>query len=95
VGASVEALFNVNAEDAPYVPEGEIGPGEDTRVNAKVSVTSKLFEDISVRFGFTAKYDHAPAPLPNVAGLPIDPGNPILAETLDTITDVTVIVNFL
>jgi hypothetical protein len=95
ISASAEALFNVNTEDAPYLPEGEVGPGEDTRVIGKLALTSKLYSDISVRLGFSAKFDNAPAPLAGFAGLPFDSAVPPLTEKLDTVTELSVIVNFL
>jgi hypothetical protein len=96
LSASLETQLNLNAEDAPYLGAGEeIAPFEDTRVIAKLAVTSALAGDISVRFGFTAKYDQAPAPLAKIAGFPTDALRPPLAETLDTTTELQLIVNFL
>jgi len=87
---SVESLHNVNTLDAPG---GEVGPFEDTRVNAMVAISTKLFENLSFRFSFTAKYDHAPAPRPPFA-LPFATGYTPLAEELDTKTEATLIYNF-
>lgn len=82
VDSSVEALFNVNA-----LGNG-VEPFEDTRLNGRVGLTTKLFEDISLRLGFEARYDHAPATI-------VLMGVPYEAEKLDTKTDVSLIVNFL
>lgn len=58
--ASVEALLNVNSLDTPT---GEASAGEDTRVNAKIGVTSKLSESLSFNTSIEVKFDNRPAPL--------------------------------
>jgi hypothetical protein len=88
---SVESLHNVNTLDAPG---GEVGAFEDTRVNATMAITTKLFENLSFRFSFTAKYDHAPAPRPPF-GTPYAADYVPLAEELDTKTEATLIYSFL
>ena len=57
--ASGEALFNVNevAIDGRAEPAGAF---EDTRLNGKIGLSTKLFENISFRFGVEARYDNAP-----------------------------------
>ncbi len=94
VDASVEALFNVNElDDSPT--EGEtIDRFEDNRVLSKLALTTKMYENVSFRFGFEARYDNAPSPRPPLA-LPYAPGFAPLAEELDTKTEATLIVNFL
>jgi hypothetical protein len=89
--ANIEALFNLNSETGPT---GEIDPFEDTRLTAKAALTTKLFSRVSFRFSFTAKYDNAPAPLPTF-GAPYDPGFIPLADKLDAITEVALIVSFI
>lgn len=89
--ASVEALVNVNKLDTP---SGQIGRFEDVRVNSKAELTTKLWEDVSFSFSFTAKWDAAPAPLAPFA-LPYAPGFVPLADELDTITKATLIINLL
>ena len=88
---SLEALFNVNTLDTA---SGEIGPVEDTRLVAKIAITTKVFENINFRFGFTASYDHAPAAR-KAFPVPYAPGFVPLADELDTKTEATLIVNFL
>lgn len=58
--ASVEALMNLNSLDTPT---GEAGTGEDTRVNSKVGVTSKLTDSLSFSTSLDVKFDNRPAPL--------------------------------
>lgn len=80
--ASAEGLFNVNQTSA------EIDAFEDIRLFGKVGVTTKLLTDISLRVGFEARFDNAPATLVFMA-LPYE------AEKLDTKADASIIVNFL
>ena len=91
VNASTEVLVNVNSLDQPG---GEVDPLEDTRVASKLEIATKLHDKISFSFGFTAKYDNAPAPLPTF-GLPFADGFVPLADELDTITKASLIINFL
>ncbi|WP_428267090.1 DUF481 domain-containing protein [Haliangium sp.] len=80
--ASVEGLFNVNRLS------DEVGAFEDTRVTGKLGLSAKVFEDISLRFGFEARFDNAPSTL-TLGGVSYT------ADELDTKTEATVIVNFL
>jgi putative salt-induced outer membrane protein len=57
---SVEALMNVNSLDTPT---GEASAGEDTRVNGKLGVTSKLSASLSFNTSIDVKFDNRPAPL--------------------------------
>ncbi len=91
VTGSVESLHNVNTLGSG---DSEVGPFEDTRINGLVALTTKLFENLSFRFSFTVKYDHAPAPRPPF-DLPFADGYSPLAETTDTKTEATLIYNFL
>jgi hypothetical protein len=95
VAASVDTQVNLNSEDAPYLMAGTIDAGDDTRVTAKAAVTTKLKWNMSLRFSFNARYDHAPAPLAKIAGVDFDGMFPPLAETLDTTTELSLIVNIL
>tara|TARA_R110002096_G_scaffold143328_3_gene299188 strand:+ start:50878 stop:51807 length:930 start_codon:yes stop_codon:yes gene_type:complete len=91
--ASVEGLFNVNELDVPTRDE-DVGRFKDARINTQLALTTKLFEDISFRFGFLAKYDNVPSPLPAFA-TPFAPGYTPEAQKLDTKAEATLIVNFL
>lgn len=90
VEGAVEVLSNLNPLDTAT---GEVGPIEDTRVNGTLAITTTLYENIGFRFGFSAKYDRAPAPRP--FALPYQDGYVLLADTLDTKTEATLIINFL
>ena len=91
VDGSVEALFNVNEY---ATPAGEIDRFQDNRVTSKMSITTKMFGDLSFRFAFEARYDNAPSPRPPFA-IPYAPGFAPLAEPLDTKTEASLIYNFL
>jgi len=75
VEASLEALTNLNHEDLTTREDGGLGPlvsadlGEDTRVNAKTSISAKIGKNLAVQTSIEMKYDHRPAPLaiPNLA----------------------------
>jgi len=88
---NVEALFNLNDETGPT---GNISPFSDARVTAKAALTTKLFSQVSFRFTFTAKYDNEPAPLAAFA-LPYDAGFVPLADKLDAITEIALIVSII
>ncbi len=91
IDASTEALFNVNKLDTPT---GEAGRLEDARVTSKIALSTTLYDDISLRLGFTALYDNVPSPLA-AFGLPFEAGYVPEAEKLDTKTEATLIVSFL
>ncbi|HEY4394506.1 MAG TPA: DUF481 domain-containing protein [Polyangia bacterium] len=102
ISASFEALFNLNKEsNALNVSTGMPGVDafHDTRLNAKVGLTTTLFAKLSIGFGFTLKYDQNPAPLPippgSLAGATFDTGFQPFAEKVDTLTEATLIYTFL
>lgn len=102
VTASVEALFNLNKEGKAI--DAKTGnPGvkafKDTRVNAKVGLSTNLWKSLSFGFGFTFKYDQNPAPRPVPAGAggaswPTDYWSLAYARTWDTLTEATFIYTF-
>ncbi|GAB4513186.1 MAG: hypothetical protein Tsb0020_31360 [Haliangiales bacterium] len=88
IDAAVEGLFNVNGID---LPDGsgrgvtiDVEAFEDTRFNGKLGISTKLFENISFRFGFEARFDNAPS---YRAGVKV--------KTLDTKTEASIIVTLL
>jgi len=89
--ASLEGLFNVNELDTPTGPADRF---EDSRLTGKLALTTKLFEDISFRFGFEARYDNVPSALPTFS-TPFEAGLVPEADKLDTKTEATLIINFL
>lgn len=95
--AEAEALFNLNPVSngvlAGLRGEEDTGSFEDTRVNGSTSLTTKILADISFRFAFGFKWDNAPAPLPQIGGLPFT--NPKEADELDTTVEASLILNFL
>lgn len=97
---SIEALFNLNKEDAldAAAKDGSKGVGafKDTRLIGKLGLTTLLRKSLSLGIGFTVKYDQNPALWPPVSGAP--PVNPALwpfADKVDTLTDATLIYTFL
>ena len=73
-------------------PEGKTGVAafEDNRITSKVGLSTKLSSSVSFRFGFTLKYDQAPAPI--AAGpIPFGPAGMFtpLSEKTDTITAIS------
>jgi hypothetical protein len=92
LGAEIEVLCNMNELDAGggYIAS----PFEDTRVNAKILLNTRLWKRLSFRFSFTARYDNVPAPRPPL-DLPFTAGFLPRAEKLDTLTDASLIFSFL
>jgi hypothetical protein len=99
---SIEALFNLNAEDkALNVNTGMPGVEalHDTRILGKAGLTTTLAKRLSIGFTFTLKYDQNPAALPVPAGTPTGVGfasgfTPF-AEKIDTLVEATLIYTFL
>ncbi|HEY8923189.1 MAG TPA: DUF481 domain-containing protein [Polyangia bacterium] len=98
---SVEALFNLNKEEAYDARDitgntKGVGAFKDTRVIGKLGLTTTLHKSLSLGIGFTLKYDQNPAPIPLVGGaskyamdfLPF-------ADKVDTLTEATLIYTFL
>jgi len=102
VTASVEALFNLNKENkAINVNDGNPGVKafKDTRVNAKVGLSTNLWKSLSFGFTFALKYDQNPAPRPIPKGAPagasFTAGDPLsFADKVDTLTEATLIYTF-
>jgi len=103
VTASVEALFNLNKEGkAINAKTGNTGVDafKDTRVNAKIGLSTNLWKSLSFSFGFTFKYDQNPAPRPVPAGAlagtkwPADYWSLAYSRTWDTLTQATFIYTF-
>lgn len=93
--ANIEGLFNLNKEDVPTANgDGEAGPFEDTRITGKAGLSTKLWKNLAFSFGFTAKFDAAPAPIPAFA-LPFAAGFVPLADKLDTITEASLVLTLL
>jgi len=91
LAAEVEALCNLNPVTIGGVDAGVF---QATRVNSKASLTTRIWKMIAFRLTFSAKYDNAPPPAAAFA-LPYEAGFAPRAERLDTITDASIIVNFL
>jgi putative salt-induced outer membrane protein len=90
--ASAELLTNVNSETTPF---GEVDAFGDNRFTGKTGLTTKLTKDISFRIAFTALYDSEPAPRPGLAGVTYAPGFISRADSLDTITELQLIIGIL
>jgi hypothetical protein len=105
IGGAVEWLTNLNSEDdAPNDTDGDgnafgqkgVDALKDNRITGKAELTTKLRTNISFRVAFLAKYDSAPAPLPNVKGTDgYGPNYQPIAETLDTTAEAQLIVDLL
>jgi hypothetical protein len=85
---SVEALLNLNSLDTPT---GEASAIEDTRVNGKLGVTSKLSSSLSFSTSLEVKFDNKPAPL-NIDKLA--PGYVPESSQYDTLMKASVIYSF-
>jgi hypothetical protein len=87
--ASLELLSNVVGVTLPTGEDG--GPGRDTRVNARVAISSKIGKNLAVQTSIEMKYDHRPAPLgiKNLA-----PGFVPEASSIDTIMKASLIYSF-
>lgn len=101
---SVEALLNLNKEGKAIDVDTNT-PGvaalHDTRITGKAGLTTTLFKSLSLGIGFTLKYDQNPAPRlipPTVTaaipGATLGPGVRF-AQSVDTLTDLTLIYTFL
>jgi hypothetical protein len=111
--SSIEVLSNLSREKVPNWQTGsDHVPGmEDTRINFKAGLTTKLWKNISLGVAFTLKYDNNPALRAAPKGFAFDEVNfPVqvvtsptewtgnharFADKLDTITELVLIVNFI
>lgn len=98
---SVEALFNLNKEDALNAHDTMgntkgVDAFKDTRLIGKVGITTLLRKSLSMALGFTIKYDQNPAPFPLPSGAaPYAPDFLPFADKVDTLTEATLIYTFL
>lgn len=88
---SGEALSNLNPITKPTRDVGVLG---DTRLRGRLAITSQLFEKISFRGSFSARYQSAPGPLPPL-DIPFAEGFVPEAKPLDTTTEIALILTFL
>jgi len=87
--ASVELLTNLNKETLPTGKDGSAF--NDTRVNAKASITAKVGKSLSVQTAIELRYDNRPGPLA-IKNLAM--GFVPEAEALDTIIKASLIYAF-
>lgn len=102
--SSIEALLNLNKEgNAIDVDTNTPGVAalQDTRIIGKAGLTTTLFKSLSLGVGFTLKYDQNPAPrlvpatiTSAIPGATLGPGVRF-ADSVDTLTDLTLIYTFL
>jgi hypothetical protein len=92
LNASVEGYANLNEET---VPQGKASPFEDLRGIAKTEVTTKLGQRVSLRVALKALFDNVPAPLPPFGMIPYQMGFVPLADKVDFVTELALIVNVL
>ena len=92
IDASVEGLFNANTVT---IGAETAGAFKDTRINGNLAITASLTEKLSLAASFQAKFDNVPAPLAKIGNLDFAPGYVPVADKLDTITKVSLIIKFL
>jgi hypothetical protein len=103
--AGVEGLFNLNKEaKAKNASDGSDGvdPFKDTRVNAKIAISTNLYKSLSLGLGFTFKYTENPAPRPLPGNAPAGTtlaypplyGSYQYADHVDTLTEATLVYTF-
>jgi hypothetical protein len=113
LSTSIEVLSNLSKEAVPNWQTGtsHLPAMEDTRINYKAAVSTKLWKNVSLGVAFTLKYDNNPALRPAPKGFAFDDVNfPIqvvtspthwegnharFADKLDTLTELVLIVNFI
>jgi hypothetical protein len=103
VTASVEALFNLNKEaNAIDVNTGNTGVKafKDTRVNAKIGLSTNLWQSLSFGFTFSLKYDENPAPRPLPKNTPAGyafakTDSNFYSDKVDTLTEASLIYTFM
>ncbi|HUS27995.1 MAG TPA: DUF481 domain-containing protein [Kofleriaceae bacterium] len=93
--ASLEVLTNLNSENITTEDDNgnpyDGGPFQDTRVNAKISISAKIGQNLAFQSAIEVKYDRRPGPLP-VKNLAM--GFTPAADTLDTIMKASFIYTF-
>jgi hypothetical protein len=94
VSAGVEVLCNLNPLPG-FTMGTTVGPFGDTRVNGNASLTARLYKIIAFQVSFVAKYTTDPAPLPPFGSNMFAPGFVPLAEPLDTVTSLSLVVTLL
>jgi large conductance mechanosensitive channel len=79
----------------PMFPPARVGVGigKDTRVNAKVGLTTALTESLSFGFGFTLRYDQNPAPL--AAKPAYGPNFRAFADPVDFLVEASLIISLI
>jgi hypothetical protein len=94
LSAGVEVLCNLNPLPG-YQPNTTVSPFSDTRVNGSAALTARLYKNIAFQVSFLAKYTTDPAPLPPFMAAPFQMGFVPLAEPLDTVTSLSLVVTLL
>jgi hypothetical protein len=93
VAAGLEVLCNLNS--LPGYQANTVDPFGDTRVNGNASLTARLWKNIAFQVSFLAKYTTDPAPLPQFGSIKFAPGFVPLAQSLDTVTSLSLVVTLL
>lgn len=94
INTGIEGLFNLNTYASPGFPD-PITPFQDARVNFKTALNTRLHKNVSFRFSFKVRFDNVPAPRAAIPGADFVGGFTPLAETVDTLSEAALIVNFL
>jgi hypothetical protein len=93
---NIEFLFNLNKETAPKEDGStDVGSFEDFRTYWKTGLTTTLWKNLSFGFDFLLKFDNVPAPLGKIGALPFAAGYVPVAEKLDVVGQVSLLINFI
>jgi hypothetical protein len=94
IALGVEALMNLNPLPG-FTAGTTVDPFGNTRVNGSAALNAKIWKNLAVQISFLARYTTDPAPLPKIGGVPFEMGFVPLAERLDTVTSLSLVVTLL
>jgi hypothetical protein len=89
---NVEGLINLNSA---HIGDQDFGPGEASRVNGKLAFTTKIWRPMSLRAATNLRFNNAPGLNTQIPLLPTYMGSYRYNQKLDTLTELSLIVNFI
>lgn len=92
LSASLEALFNLNTVT---IGTRDADAFHDVRLLGLIALTTSFTSKVSLSASFSVRYDEFPAPLAEIGMIPFEMGFVPVADTVDTVTKVSLIVKFL